>query len=211
MIQKGLMYMRIITVGREFGSGGREVGKRLADALGFAYFDFEIVTAIAERSELDADYVDSVIEKGVFSEIPITFGHSFAYIPQYNHAGFSIMENQSKILKELAAKGDCVIVGRNADVILKDMKPLKLFVHADMESKVARCFSRADENEHLTERQMRRKIRQVDKARANAHAYYSETRWGDKRGYDLCINTTGLEIKSVIPSIAKFAEAWFEK
>jgi len=202
--------MNIITVGREFGSGGREVGKRLADALGYAYFDFEIVTAIAERSELDAAYVDSVIEKGVFSEIPITFGHSFAYMPHMTHTGFSILENQNKILKELAAKGNCVIVGRNADVILKDLRSLKLFVYADMDSKVKRCFERAEDGENLTERQMRKKIRQVDRARANAHAYYSELRWGDKRGYDLCINTTGVEVKTVIPALAKFAEAWFE-
>lgn len=203
--------MKIITISREFGSGGREVGKRLADALGFAYFDIEIVKAIAERSELDADYVDSVIEKGIFSEIPVTFGHTFTYIPYYQHTGFSIMENQSKILKELASKGDCVIVGRNADVILKEHNPLKIFVHADIESKVTRCKERADENEHLTDRQLRRKIKQIDRSRANAHAYYSEIRWGDKRGYDLCLNTTDLNIKSVIPALAHFAEGWFEK
>jgi len=203
--------MKIITISREFGSGGREVGKRLADALGFAYFDDEIVQAIAERSELDADYVDSVIEKGVFSEIPITFGHTFAYIPYYQHTGFSIIENQNKILKELAAKGDCVIVGRNADVILKEHNPLKIFVHADMNSKIKRCVERADKDEQLTERQMRKKIRQIDRSRANAHAYYSEIRWGDKNGYDLCLNTTGMVIKTVVPSLAHFAESWFKK
>ncbi len=203
--------MKIITISREFGSGGREVGKRLADALGFAYFDDEIVQAIAERSELDADYVDSVIEKGVFSEIPITFGHTFAYIPYYQHTGFAVIEHQNKILKELAAKGNCVIVGRNADVILKEYNPLKIFVHAEMNSKIKRCVERADKDEQLTERQMRKKIRQIDRSRANAHAYYSEIRWGDKNGYDLCLNTTGMTIKTVVPSLAHFAESWFEK
>ena len=203
--------MKIITINREFGSGGREVGKRLADALGFAYFDTEIVEAIAERSKVDAEYVHDLLERGVFNDISLTFAHSFAYAPQY-HKSFAIMEHQNQIVKELAAQGDCIIVGKNADTILKDQNPLKLFVHADMEYKIKRCMERAEEDEkNLTERQIKRKIKKIERARASDHAYYSEIRWGDKRGYDLCLNTTGLEIKSVIPALAEFAKAWFDK
>lgn len=202
--------MRIITINREFGSGGREVGKRLADALGFAYFDTEIVEAIAERSKVDPEYVHEVLERGVFNDISLTFAHSFTYAP-HHHKSFAIMESQNEIVKELAAQGDCIIVGKNADTILKKEKPLKLFIHADMEYKIKRCMARAEEGEQLTEKQTKRKIKQIERARASDHSYYSEIRWGDKRGYDLCINTTGLEIKSVIPAIAEFAKAWFEK
>jgi len=197
--------MKIITINREFGSGGREVGKRLADALGFAYFDTEIVEAIAERSKVDAEYVHNVLERGVFNEISLTFAHSFAYSPQY-HKSFSIMEHQNEIVKELAAQGDCVIVGKNADTILKNENPLKLFVHADMEYKIKRCMERAEEGENLTERQMKRKIKKIERARASDHSYYSEIRWGDKRGYDLCLNTAGLDTKKCIEIIKSYIE-----
>ena len=71
--------MRIITIGREFGSGGRELGKRLADALGYAYYDREILTAIAQKSNMDEGYVSKMMEQGLFNSIPITFGQTFHY------------------------------------------------------------------------------------------------------------------------------------
>lgn len=203
--------MNIITISREFGSGGREVGKRLADALGYDYYDTEIVETIAEKCELDPEYVDSILEKGVFTEISITFGHSFSYVPYQHHKGFSVIEKQSEIIKELAKKGNCVIVGRNADIILRKLKPLRIFVHASFDSRLKRCIERADESENLTERQLKRKIKAIDRARATTHSYYSEIRWGDKEGYDLCINTTNLQIKSVIPSLADYVKDWFER
>ncbi len=202
--------MKVITISREFGSGGRELGKRLADELGFAYIDREIVTEIAKRAQLDEHYVDSVLEKGAWN-IPITYSSTMAHVSTINHPAQSIIHQQQNIITELALKGDCVIVGRNADIILEGKHPLKLFVHADINSKVKRCMARADQSEVLSERQLKRKIKQVDKGRYNRHAILSHIPWGDKRGYHLCVNTTDMEIKSLVPSVAEFAKAWFER
>ncbi|MBQ8622867.1 MAG: cytidylate kinase-like family protein [Oscillospiraceae bacterium] len=202
--------MRIITISREFGSGGRELGKRLADELGFAYYDREIVTEIAKRASLDENYVDSVLEKGAMN-ISITYSSTMSHVTAINHAAASILREQQKIISELAAKGDCVIVGRNADIILEQESPLKIFVHADMESKIKRCYERAASGEALTERQMKSKIKKIDKGRYNRHALLSAIPWGDKRGYNMCVNTTNMEIKSLVPAVAEFAKAWFGK
>lgn len=203
--------MRIITISREFGSGGRELGKRLADELGFAYFDKEIVSMIAQSSKLDENYVESNLEKHSWN-IPITYGTSFAHI-SYNQymPQTTIVSEQQKIIKQIAAKGDCVIVGRNSDVILAEYNPLKLFVYADIDSKLERCRSRATEDEKLTDRQMAKNIKKIDKGRASVHSMISDIPWGDRRGYDLMINTTGREIKSIVPTVAEFAKAYFTK
>ncbi len=203
--------MRVITISREFGSGGRELGKRLADELGFAYFDKEIVTMIAQASELDENYVESMLEKHSWN-IPITYGTSFSHMTYTGYAPqTAIISQQQKIIKQLASQGDCIIVGRNADVILESMNPLKLFVYADMDSKLERCRSRAKEGENLTDAQMIRKIKKIDRDRARNHLLLSDIPWGDRRGYDLMINTTGADIKATVPAVAEYAKAHFGK
>ncbi len=200
--------MNIITISREFGSGGRELGKRLADELGFSYFDTEIVSGIAEKSKLDEGYVDYVLENGVMNQIPITFSHSFSFLPYLSFGAADIFAEQRNIIRELAAGDNCIIVGRNADVFLEKEKPLRIFVYADMQSKIKRCMDRAPEGEKLTAKEMERKIKQVDKARANSHSIIADVAWGDKRGYDICVNTSNTVIKDIIPAVAQFARAW---
>ncbi|MBQ9166506.1 MAG: cytidylate kinase-like family protein [Oscillospiraceae bacterium] len=202
--------MRIITISREFGSGGRELGKRLADELGVAYYDKEVISAVAKKYALDEDYVDRTLEKDFFRSIPMNFGHTFAYIPSLPYDASHLFIEQQKIIRELASKGDCIIVGKNADSILEQEKPFRIFVYADMESKVARCQRRAPEDEKLTDREMVKKIRQVDKARANSHALLADLPWGDRRGYDLCVNTTDVRIKDIVPAVADYAAKWFD-
>lgn len=203
--------MKIITVSREFGSGGREVGKRLADELGIAYYDREIITKIAENSSLDEQYIENVLNRGIVRDFPITFSHSFAIIPTFKSNVSTLLAEQNKVIRSLAEGGDCVIVGRNADTILAEMNPFKLFIYADMDSKVKRCRERASEDEKLTDRELIKKIRQIDKARAETHDIIAATSWGAKEGYHLCVNTTGIEIKQIIPQIAAYSEHWFEQ
>ena len=100
----------IITVSREFGSGGRELGKRLADALEFSYFDREIVTALAKKTGLDEDYLASSTESGAFTQIPIHFARSFSEAPAFSNEAVKLMSMQTSLIKELASKGNCVIV-----------------------------------------------------------------------------------------------------
>ena len=200
--------MSIITISREFGSGGREVGKRLADELGYAYYDREIVSAIAQKTKMDEGYVASALEGGLFRSVPIHFGRTFSYSTALMTNTTSLYVEQHRIIKELAAKGDCIIVGRAADAILEEQKPFNLFVYADMEAKVNRCRERAPEGEALGERELIRHIKKVDAERAKYHEMFSDTRWGKKESYHLCVNTTGAEIKKLVPAIARYIQAW---
>ncbi|HJD32452.1 MAG TPA: cytidylate kinase-like family protein [Candidatus Eisenbergiella stercorigallinarum] len=202
--------MRIITISREFGSGGRELGKRLADALGFAYYDREIVSSIAEKCDLDEGYVENVLRKGLTINVPVTFGHTFYfYSDPASENELKVLNTQQQIIRELAQRGDCVMVGRCSGVILEKENPLRLFVYADMEWKVKRCRERASESERLTDREFEKKIRQIDAGRARHQKLLSDRKWGDREGYDLCVNTTGVEIKKLIPGLKEYALCWF--
>jgi cytidylate kinase len=204
--------MRIITISREFGSGGRELGKRLADALGFAYYDREIVSSIAEKCNLDEGYVENVLRKGLTINVPITFGHTFYfYSDPTSENELKVLNTQQQIIKELALRGDCVMVGRSSGIILEKYNPLRLFVYADMEWKVKRCRERASAEEHLTDRELEKKIRQIDAGRARHQKLLTDRKWGDREGYDLCINTTSLEIKKIIPGLKEMALCWFDQ
>ncbi len=202
--------MKIITVSREFGSGGRELGKRLAEALGIPCYDNKIIEMIAKENGFDEQYVANVSERSIEAAYPMTIGHRFAMPPlQIMDQSIRVAAAQRQIIENFAKQGDCVIVGRSADSILEDMHPLNLFVYADLESCVKRCIERAPEGENLSRSEMERMIRQIDKQRSQYHQMYSDTKWGAKEGYHLCINTSGREIKDLIPALAAYARAWF--
>lgn len=203
--------MKIITISREFGSGGREVGKRLADALGFQYYDREIISAVAQKSSFDEEYVEKTLERGIPKSFSISFGRTFSFpdVAQQNYT--KLLVAQQQFIEDIAKKGeDFVIVGRAADVILQDYNPLNLFVFAEMDSKIKRCRERAKDGEKMTDREYARKIKQVDLGRAVNRQLLADGGWGDKESYHLCINTTDAEIKKLIDPIAAFAKAWFE-
>lgn len=196
---------QIITIGREFGSGGRELGKRLADILGIAYYDKEIVEEIAKRTQLAESYVHQIVEQRPGVCYPITIGRTLHsqgtdYLLK-QHTG--VYAEKATVLREMAEKSSCVIVGRCADYILQEKKPFRLFVYADMESKVARCRAKAEIDESLTDRQLIKQIKQVDKNRAKYYEYYTSQRWGSRENYDLCVNTSSVDIKTLAEAIAK--------
>lgn len=204
------MSHRIITVSREFGSGGREVGKRLAESLGIAYYDREIITAVAQRSGLAEEYIASISERGVDAYYPITFGHTFSYSAGMIDPQVEVMTEQNKLLKSLAQKGDCVIVGRCADVVLREENPFNLFVYADLDSKIQRCKARQGVGEQLSDNELKRRMSKVDKDRARYRSLLADTRWGDKAAYHLCVNTTGWSMHQLVESLAPMVKAWFE-
>lgn len=196
---------RIITIGREFGSGGRELGRRLAENLQIAYYDQEIITEISRRTELSEQYVQQIIEHHPLTSFPIHIGRSFHY-PAINpvvQQQQKVHMEQSRLIRELAEQSDCVIVGRCADQILSELEPFRIFVYADMDSKIRRCMEKATEKEPLTERELKKHIMDIDRARAKYYSFYTNRKWGDKLNYDLCINTTGLVIREIVPVIAK--------
>ncbi len=198
---------KIVTVGREFGSGGRELGRRLAEELGIAYYDKEIITEIARRTELSEQYVQQIVEHKPVVLYPIHVGRSF--YPALDAAAAqssAVYHEQHEIIREMAEKSDCVIVGRCADYILRDKKPLRLFVYADEASKLARCRAKAPENERFTDRKLARLIRKIDAERAHYYYFYTGKKWGDPLNFDVCINTTNTQIKALAKAIARLCE-----
>ena len=202
--------MKIITISREFGSGGRELGKRLADALGIPCYDQQIIEMIAKKKKLDKDYVAHISEKDIRILYPSTIGKHIIAPNYMNHPSVQIVTEQKKLIGELAKQGDCVIVGRCADLILKSYQPLNIYVYADQETKLARCLERADEKEMLAYEQIIRKMKEIDKNRASYRALFTDSCWGSKESYHLCINTSGKEIKKLIPGVASYVNTWFD-
>ncbi len=202
--------MKIITISREFGSGGRELGKRLSDLLGFDYYDNEIITAIAEEKDLDETYVRNTLETSGWQTVPLHFSHSFSPMFSYDASRIELLVAQKKVIEQIGKAGkDCIIVGRNADILLAEYEPLNLFVCAHTDAKIKRCTERAEAGEDLTEKALLRKIRSIDKARAQTRTFLSGSDWGGRHAYHLTINTTDWCIKELAPVIRDFAVSWF--
>lgn len=202
--------MNIITVSREFGSGGRELGKRLADALGFDYYDREIIDAIAEKNGMDPGYVEKFLETGMWQTFPLTFRRSFAGPAMAAGAKTGLLLEQKKVIESIAENGrDCVIVGRNADIILAEYDPMNIFVCASMESRIARCISRHTGEGKLSVKDVENNIRMIDKNRARTREMLLGGKWGERWNYELTVNTTGWEIRDLTPAVAEFARHRF--
>ena len=199
---------KIITIGREFGSGGRQLGKLLAENLGYAYYDEEIIEAIAKRSELAEDYVRQVVENRIMTYYPITVANTLTASPGDSIYAINrgIFTAQTEILEEMAQKSDCVIVGRCADYILEEYKPFRLFVYADMETKMARCRAKG-EDDAANDKELEKKIRAVEKARAQYYRFYTGRDLSDRLSYDLGVNTSGREIADVAAAVAALIRA----
>ena len=200
--------MNIITISREFGSGGRELGRRLAAKLGYDYYDKEIIAAIAQNKGMDENYVKNALNTPRRQAVQPTIRNSFSRyisVPQT-----SLMLEEKKIVEEIASQGkNCVIVGRNADIILREYNPLNIFVCADINSRIARCVANAPEGENLTEKELERKIKQMDKARIKTRQVLSSAEWGQRDAYHLTVNTAGWQIEQLAVAVADFAEKFF--
>ena len=201
---------RVITIGREFGSGGRELGVRLANTLGFAYYDKEIITAIVNHTDLAEGFVKEVVEGKSARFFPLSIGQSMNINVDYQiHQMQSIVKAQTETIKEMALKSNCVIVGRCADYILKDLRDageielFRLFIYAEPESRLKRCKERAKEGENLTDKEMEKQIKRINKDRASYYEDYTLQKWGDKSNYDICLNTSFMNIEEMIPHLAK--------
>ena len=191
----------IITLGREFGSGGREIGKKLAERLEIPFFDKEIIRKAAEDSgivESVMDYYDEHRSSPIFSSGSILY--DIYQMPMSDR----VYLEQCKAIKDIASKGGCVIVGRCADMVLENNPALlRVFICADMKDKVER--KRAVEP-NKTDQQLEAHIRGVDKKRAKYYSYYTDKKWGEARQYDLCLNSSLLGIDETVNLIIEAAE-----
>ena len=181
------MAKRIITISREFGSGGRFIGEEVAKKLGVAYYDKDIIGQIAEQSGFSPEYIT---EKAELSPKKGLFAYAFS---GRDVTGKSIedmvYEAQRKVILEIAEKASCVIIGRNADFILKDRdNVLNVFIHGDMPEKVARICKLYNVTEEETEKMMA----DIDKRRMTNYRFYTDQKWGMASNYTLSLNSSEL-------------------
>ena len=196
----------IITIGRELGSGGRTIGKEVANSLGIAYYDRQIIDDAAKISGLSADYIQNSEEA-----LSNSFLYSLVMNTSYASSLFAdpkttlpldtqVYLAQQKAITDLAEQGSCVIVGRCADYILKDKeKLLRCFIYAPIESRIERAV-----NEYGADKSNAKKmIRQMDKRRSSRYNAYTDKIWGARENYDLMINSSLLGIEGSCDLIIK--------
>jgi cytidylate kinase len=200
---------RIITISREFGSGGRELGRRIAHSLGIPCYDHQIIEMVAERQGLDKNYVANLSERDIEIFYPTTISQCFS-LHHYSVIQTSeINDAEHELIRELASQGDCVIVGRCADILLEDMDPFKIFVFSSDSSKLARCKANAKEGEQLSDKEIIKKIRDVDRRRRSYRAMYDDKAWGDATTYNLSIDTSHKDIKALSEAVVGYINAWY--
>ncbi|MDO4493172.1 MAG: cytidylate kinase-like family protein [Clostridia bacterium] len=198
----------IITISRQFGSGGRSIAKSVAEELGYAYYDKELIKEVAEKTGFDPRYIEEAGEyaksRSIFSyALPFTgSGHGAVGAGGMSTSDF-LWVMQRKVILELAEKGPCVIVGRCADYILRERTDaLHVFVHADEAFRADRIVRLYGESEKSPEARLKDK----DGRRAVNYKYYTGREWGKAEFYDLSINSGKLGIENCVSVIAGFAK-----
>ena len=181
------MAKRIITISREFGSGGRFIGEEVAKQLGIAYYSENIIDQIAQQSGLSPEYIE---ENAELSPKKGFFAYAFS---GRDITGKSVddmlYEAQRKVILEIAEKEPCVMIGRNTDFILKDRDDvLNVFIHGDMPEKIKRICKLYD----VTEDGAIKLIKDTDKRRRTNYNFYTEQKWGMAGNYTLSLNSSGL-------------------
>ena len=204
-----LMDQFVITIGRQFGSGGRSIGQKLAEKLGISFYDKELISLAAKESGINPEVFENVDEKAANSLLySLSMGmYSFG-------SGFSVMGDlpvndklyllQHKLIKEIAERESCVIVGRCADYVLRENPNcVNLFIYANIEFRKEEAVKRhgidAARAEHI--------INKTDKSRANYYSFYSGQKWGMVENYDLCIDSSKLSEESIVDLIVQYLRA----
>ena len=197
----------VISISREFGSGGRLIGKRLAAHLGIPCYDRTIIQKTAEKSGLSPDFIARAEERARsrfhLSIAPIGIG-----TPAFAHQGVPVSHQaffaQAEVIRELANEGPCVIVGRCSDYVLGERPEcLKVFIYADLPSRIQRCV----EEYHIPSDDMEKRIIQMDRGRSNYYNYYTGHNWGDMRRYDLTLNSSTTGIEGAVELISTLVKA----
>ena len=187
----------VITVSREYGSGGRYVGRLIADKLGIKFYDKDLIIKLAEETGLSEEYIEKNEEqKDLLSFLNNGFYSWLTYADE-------LFIKESELIKELAEKESCVIIGRCADFILKDNKNiLKVFISGTMKDKI----KRATEIYGINEKEAEKEINRINKLRANHYKYYTEKDWNNPSNYDICINSDSLGVENVAELICEIVK-----
>lgn len=187
----------IITISREYGSGGRYVGKLLADELGIPFYDKEIIAMASEDSGFAQEFIKENEQKMKgLSSVAFTAGMwGGNLVSNFENVESKIYACEADAIEKIAKQGACVIVGRCADYVLKDKcKCLNVFIHADMPSRVERIikvFKRTDD-----QKKAERMIKENDRMRARHYRYYTDSEWGDAKNYHITLNTSAIGVEN---------------
>ena len=202
------MKKKIVTISRQYGSGGRYIGENLAKAMGVPCYDEKLIDMVAKESGFAQSFVAEKGERMTGSLLfNIASSLSFANNVFSTNNGVTLQDEiyftQNRIIKELADKGPCVIVGRCADYILRERDDcLNVFIFADNESKI----ERAEKYFNITREEAPAVLKKKDKARANHYKYYTDQEWGMASNYDLCLNSGLIGIEGCVKAIQQVLE-----
>lgn len=193
----------VITIARTYGSGGRTMGKMLAEELGIKYYDREILRLASDESGISEALFGEVDEK--LKTTPLfriaKKNYSGEVIPPDSDdfvSNDNLFNYQAKIIKQLAAEESCVIIGRCADYLLRDWKNcIRIYCHAPLEA----CIKREKELSGLPDKDIIKKIQRIDKHRADYYKYYTGHEWNDANNYDMCINTASMTYEEIIEAV----------
>ncbi len=203
----------VITIGRQFGSGGRELGRTLADSFGFRYYDKELLSEAAKRAGMSPEFFERNDERAP-SFINGIFSFSLGLAPSNIYAGSttisddSLYRAQSDFIHSLADESPCVIVGRSADYVLRDHpRTINLFVHAPMEARIDRIIKRQPE---LSREKARAKAEKINRLRANYYNFYTDKTWGAAESYDLTLDTSLLSMSDITEIVREYMTRRFK-
>lgn len=201
---------KIITIGRELGSGGRTIGKMVANRLGLPYYDRELIDKAAENSGLTIQYIESSEQRITNSFLyNLAMGTSYGYgiLQNANRQTLplseQIYETQREVITKFANQGRCVIVGRCADQILADREDVfRVFIYADMDKRVQRGIQEYG----MAKQTARKEIEKLDKERGRHYNIFTDKTWGDRHNYDLLLNSSKLDYENCAKIICNLAE-----
>ncbi len=196
----------IITIGRQLGSGGRTIGKKLAERLGIAYYDRELINLASKESGICGEFFEKADEKtsgGLLKAFAMGFSMNSAIFQNNDYlSNESLFQIQSDVIRKVAAKDSCVLVGRCADYILRDEPDcLNVFITARMCDRIRRVL---EYNDKLQEKEAEEFINKADKSRSSYYNYYTDKVWGAAASYDLCLNSSYYGIEATVDYILTF-------
>ena len=197
----------IITIGREYGSGGREIGQAVAKALGIAFYDKQIISLAAKKSGLSDEFIannEQRVRGGLMHNLAAASAYSGGFFSsQYLPLSESIFISQAQVIRDIAGKESAVIVGRCADYILDGREnTINVFIHAPQDKRVERIMKlhNVDEAAAIKEIQI------SDKERGNHYFRYTDRKWGKAQNYDICINSALMGIDKTIEMLVEMAK-----
>ena len=196
----------IITIGREYGSGGREIGKALAEKLGISFYDKQIISLAAEKSGLSPEFItnnEQRVRSGFMQNLAASAAYQSGFFSsQYLPLSETIFISQAQVVRDIAARERAVIVGRCADYILSGRKnTVNIFIHAPIEDRVRRIMALYQ----LSEADAMKAIATSDKERGNHYFRYTDMKWGKAQNYDICVNSALLGVDRTVEMLADMA------